>query len=76
MLVLSICAAENKKQIEHAQHLMNLMWSRVQFSWEMYGDSMTKLEVSPHYVLLGSFYLKFLKQNKQEKLIQKYKVGF
>ncbi|KAL0272371.1 UNVERIFIED_CONTAM: hypothetical protein PYX00_005366 [Menopon gallinae] len=75
MLILSICAAENKKQIEHAQHLMNLMWNRVQFSWEMYGDTMTKLEPSPHYVLLGSFYLKFLKQNKQDSLIKKYKTS-
>lgn len=75
MLVLSICAGGEKKQIDKAHRVVNEMWDSVQFSWELYAEAVLKLEPSAHSLIFGSYFLKFLQKRKQTDLINKCKVG-
>lgn len=74
MLLLCVCAGGNKKQIEKAKSMLYRMWDSVKFAWEIYVDALLKLEPSPHSLVFGSYFVKYLQSKKEVDLIGKCKV--
>lgn len=75
MLTLSVCASENKKLMEATNHSLCSMWSSVEPIWVAYTDGLLKLDATPHSLVFGSHFVKFLKSKNQNDLISKCKVG-
>lgn len=76
ILTLSICAAEDKKLTKKTHHLLCSMWNSVDSVWVFYADGISKLDPTPHSLIFGSYFLKFLKLKNQNELILKCKVSF
>ncbi|KAK6638077.1 hypothetical protein RUM44_008502 [Polyplax serrata] len=75
MLTLSVCASENKKLMEATNHSLCSMWSSVEPIWVAYTDGLLKLDATPHSLVFGSHFVKFLKSKNQNDLISKCKPG-
>ena len=76
ILVQNVCAAENKILIGKSHHLLESMWDSTNSLWDLYAEGLTKLDPSPHSLIFGSYFLKYLKSKKQDDLIMKCKVKY